>query len=254
MALITGLYEQLTRLIATVAKTPGNILRTRTLTPLKDIEWRFALTLASAVIIAFILASKLLVPLITNYPGPVYALFCGLIFGAGILMLLGYTKRVTHTLGALTGFALGALVVFIPQTHTELAPAALLALGGAAGFVMLLPGVSGSYLLLVTGTYTDMLAAVAQPLAHIPILAVFALGVAIGIILAALSVQTLLKTRRNSTLTFLAGIMLGALITPLMTVSQSVTSTASMILPAALFIAGIILSRVLWRQERSPNT
>ncbi len=240
MALITGVYEQLTTLIASVVKLPKRLYEQRSFEPIKNINYSFAIPLIIGVVAAFIAATQLLVPLITQQPGYVYAVFCGLILGAALMLILYNTHKLAHTLTGIAGFILGLGALLLPHTDAAPTPIFLFILGIAAGFVMLFPGVSGSYLLLVTGHYALLLAAIGQPFANAVFLITFGAGVLIGIGLAALCVQYVLRIAREHTLLFLSGLMLGALITPLITIHQATTGTTGWMLVTVLFAVGTI--------------
>lgn len=253
MALIAGLYERLTALIAALARLPLTILQEKTLLPVTEIDWRFFSALAIGVAAAFALAAQLLPPLIDRYPGPLYALFAGLILATAALLAKEHaTTLLTYATLAL-GVLIGLLALLFSAQATTTAPLAIATLGIAAGFVMLLPGVSGSYLLLVTGYYPLFLAALATPLTHLELLVPFAAGVVLGIILAALSVHWLLERARNHTLLFLAGLMIGSLVHPSRTILEHTTTVSTMLIAAGTCVLGIILAWTLHQTGPTPR-
>lgn len=245
MALITGVYERLTTLITSLSRLPQRVFSSRSLKPFTTVDWRFASLLTVGVILAFAVASRLLPPLIIHYPGPVYALFVGLILATAVILILQHLIRAQHVLTGLIGLTLGLAVMFLPHSVATPNTLMMIALGVAAGFVMLLPGVSGSYLLLVTGYYALLLTALATPFSHLHVLIPFALGVLGGILIAALTVTSLLKWQRDHTMVFLAGIMLGALINPLLLIAEHTTTPMHWLVVSALALLGVLIAWLL---------
>jgi len=248
VALITGLYARLTALIATLAQTPLAVLRTRSFKPLRAVEWGFAFALGTGVILAIAIASRTLPQLLATYPTPVYALFVGLIVATAVIILLEHITRLTHVLIGLCATMIGLVTLIVSTQSPSVSTVALFILGLSAGFIMLLPGVSGSYLLLVTGHYTIVLSALAEPLAHLALLIPFAVGVGAGILSAALTVTKLLRVAKQHTMVALGGLMLGALAHPITLVLGNATTTFDWALASTLVLVGVVLIILLQRK------
>jgi uncharacterized membrane protein len=123
-------------------------------------------------------------------------------------------------LGMITGIVAMAALALLesatngPVTHQS-GTAMLILTGAAAGAAMVLPGLSGSYLLLILGQYISILAAVealrqGQYELAFGVLIPVAIGVGIGIILISNIVASLLKHARQATLGVLLGLLLGS--------------------------------------------
>jgi putative membrane protein len=82
--------------------------------------------------------------------------------------------------------------------------------GALAICAMILPGISGSYLLLVLGEYPILVEKLADPFHSIPFLATFGVGCVIGLLAFSRVIEYLLKEKRNSTMAFLIGLILGS--------------------------------------------
>jgi len=82
-------------------------------------------------------------------------------------------------------------------------------MGALAISAMILPGISGSFILLIMGGYFDVLRAIA--VRDIPVLGSFALGCGIGLILFSRLLELLLQKWHNGTMAFLVGLVLGSL-------------------------------------------
>ena len=167
-----------------------------------------------------------------RYPWVMYSLFIGLAAG-GIPILWRLVKPLDRTVvlsAAVAVGVMGLLAALDPERVSRggapgpAAYALLIAAGASGGAAMILPGVSGAYLLLVLGQYRPIVDAVAQsvdiaragawdaagPILHV--LLPVAVGIVAGIAGVSNLVRALLATRRRATLGFLLGLLLGAVI------------------------------------------
>ncbi|MGL5358101.1 MAG: DUF368 domain-containing protein, partial [Shewanella sp.] len=144
------------------------------------------------------------------HPIPIWSFFFGLILISVVHML----KQVTgFTLGRLGLFALGVVVAWV---ITVLNPVAVEAsylnifFGGAIAIcAMVLPGISGSFILLLLGLYPVVLGAAKN--IELDILACFALGAVFGLLSFSHLLSALLRKYHDGTIVFLTGLMLGTL-------------------------------------------
>ena len=157
-----------------------------------------------------------------------FSLFIGLTLG-GIPVLLRSTGRPTPMimLGCLVGIALMAMLAFGGSGAVDAAGSSsilmLFVAGLAAGGAMLLPGLSGSYVLLILGQYVIVLTAIDELRSvlssgvfgdlggPLEVIVPVALGVLLGIALVGLVVRWLLARFRSLTLGVLLGLLVGAL-------------------------------------------
>lgn len=214
MALIMGIYEQLLTAISVgfrmiLAAVRGNF--TRAVELFRSIQWGFILPLLLGIAIAIGIASIFVPELLDSYPTESRALFLGLV-GASIAIPWnripnpGFQAVATTVVFAVPAFFLSGL----PSGTVE-NPALWMAFAGAAVAIcaMILPGVSGSFLLLVLGLYEPTLEAVRDlDLAYV---AVFALGAIAGLGSFATLLRRLLSTNHDRTMAALVGLMLGSL-------------------------------------------
>jgi putative membrane protein len=214
MALIMGIYEQLLTAISQGFRTILAAVRgdgTRAGEHFRSIQWSFILPLGAGIAVAIGIASIFVPDLLESYPIESRALFLGLV-GASIAIPWnripnpGYQAVVTAFAFAVPAFFLSGL----PSAVVE-DPALWMAFAGAAVAIcaMILPGVSGSFLLLVLGLYEPTLEAVRDlDLAYV---AVFALGAITGLGSFATLLRRLLSTNHDRTMAALVGLMLGSL-------------------------------------------
>ena len=221
MLLAVGLYPQF---IAGVAEASALKLRPPVLLMLTCVGGSAALAIAGG--------ARAIGLVLDQYPWVMYSLFIGLAAG-GIPLIWRLVRPLDRTV-ALSGLAavaaMALLAVVDPERVSragEQGPAAyalLVVAGVSGGAAMILPGVSGAYLLLVLGQYRPIVDAVAQtveiaragawdaagPVLHV--LVPVAIGIVAGVVGVSNLVQALLATRRRATLGFLLGLLLGAVI------------------------------------------
>ena len=163
MAFILGIYEELIDSIRAFATLDTiKLATTFKLKKLYDtLPWRFLLALGIGVLVAFVSLAKFLAFSLENYPSLTFALFFGLVL-ASIITVLKQVKKwrapcvIAVVLGAIFAFGVVTLVpVETPHVWWNLFLCGMIII-----CAMILPGISGSFLLLILGQYKYVLAAV----------------------------------------------------------------------------------------------
>ena len=180
---------------------------------MKKIDWKFFLPLAAGVAIALFLLSGIMTYLLTNFPANTFAFFAGLILASAFLLYKTLDKLSTNNviallIGIVTAYVLGSLTAF-SIAHTL---PIIFASGAIAICAMLLPGISGAFLLVLLGQYEYVIAAIHER--NLLIIAVFGVGALVGLAFFSKLVDTLLQKHKTITLYVLTGLMLGALRVP----------------------------------------
>ena len=207
--------------------------------------------------------------LLDGYPSAMYSLFIGLTLG-GVPILWRMVQPLDRpVIGSAAGAI--ALMVLLATTEPERAGAgassdaaayAMLAVAGfSGGAAMILPGVSGAYLLLLLGQYrpiVDAVAAVASAAragdadmaaAALFVLLPVAVGVGLGVVCVSNLVELLLERYRRTTLGFLLGLLLGSVVG--LWPFAGVPSTAQAAAGAALALTGFAVSWTISRLGRA---
>ncbi len=221
VALILGIYETLIDGAGHLARAVGCVIRdglsgrglARAAEHVRAVRWSVVLPVGVGMLTAIFLGAKLLSPIIEANPVQTRAIFAGLIAASLIvpIRMTGARWRAADVVIA----AAAAAVIFVVMGMPALTPPEnppLLLIGVAAAFAvcaLVLPGVSGSYLLLTLGLYAPTLVAVSA--LNVPYLATFALGGIIGLGLFVPVLQWLLSNRRRITLVIMTGFMAGSL-------------------------------------------
>lgn len=251
VALITHIYARFINVIAQLSVFPKYALQVRSLNELQDtikrIDLRFLGLLGAGIVFAVSVMSGLLTQAIQEYPQILISFFCGLILATAISLYVqsGGSRAATtiFILGAMAGLA----ITHLPFLGIQANLLATFVLGVIAFSVMLLPGVSGSYVLLISGQYEMILSAIRTPLVSLNTIILFALGGVLGLGVSSNLIQHVLSKYKQQTYAALAGIMLGTLRTPL----QSITSATTNEPIGLVFIASIVaIALVLWLEIR----
>lgn len=222
MALITGIYDRLIYAIKSVdTQTVGNLLRLRLQAVFAHFHWRFLLLLFIGIFSAVFFFTRI-VPLqvyMFTHPEIVYGLFFGLIVGSIILLIVeispedrSWKNIIPLTAGALFGFW---IVTLVPADTPESFWFVFLS-GAVAISAMVLPGISGSYLLLIFRKYDYLLTQIgtigsAETLTAFLNLLPFVLGALAGLALFTRLLSWLLKNYHAVTLLVLIGFLIGSL-------------------------------------------
>ncbi len=220
VALIVGVYETLIdsagHLARGVARFVADGARGRGLARARAefaaVRWSVVLPVGFGMIAAVLAASAILAPLIEAEPVASRALFAGLILASLVvpIRMVGGRWRMREyavaVVGAIAGFALTSL----PQIDPLEPPLPVVALAAAfAVCALVVPGVSGSFILLAVGMYAPTLAAVNER--DLVYLGVFILGAMVGLGLFVSVLQWLLVHRRRVMLAMMTGLMVGSL-------------------------------------------
>lgn len=255
VALVVGIYE---RLIHSVRAGASGVFHLARLDlggarrRFGEVEWRLVLPLGAGILTALYIGSRVVPPLLEAYPVQVRALFFGLILGSLVIPV----RRMRHVGGpelALMAVAAVAAFFLVGLPPREIAdPPLLLVFPFAAIAIcaMILPGVSGAFLLLVLGIYAPTLEALAS--LDVPYVAVFVAGAAVGLGLFSNLLEWLLEHHHEWTMAALVGLMAGSLraLWPWLTEDRGVLAPpdgASLMLAAGLGLLGAaVILAVAW--------
>ena len=212
IAFMTGIYEELISSINSINMEALRLLFTgKFKTFWKYINGTFLISLALGILISVFSLAKLMQFLLSDYPIRTWAFFFGLIVASSIFILRGVKSwKIKDVIITLIGVVLGVTVCTLSPTQTPDNIWFIFICGAIAICAMILPGISGSFILLILGKYDFMMSAIAEM--NIPVLIVFALGAATGILAFAKFLNWLLSKYHRATLLTLAGFIIGSLV------------------------------------------
>lgn len=213
MALILGIYERLLKAIRSFDRAwLENIFSFRIKTAFAANDLLFLMPLGAGILLALIFFTRVipLPTLIITHPELIYGLFFGLIV-ASVVILMGEVDRygVKEIVIALAGVLLGLVIVNLVPVETPTAAWFIFLCGFIAISAMLLPGISGSFILLILGKYAYIINALGD--FNIVVMLTFGAGALTGLVVFSRAIVWLLKRYHQATLLVIKGILVGSL-------------------------------------------
>jgi putative membrane protein len=242
IAFITGIYD---RLIGGI-KDAGRALRALASGRVRDawklIDWRFFLPLFLGIAVAFLIGSRFIPAMIEQYPAAVFSFFVGLVIASAWFLYRQIPRHDATGIGLIVlGTLVGLGIALTPATRSTGVPPVwwIFLLGAIAICAMVLPGISGSYILLILGQYEFMLSALHE--LNIPYIVAFMGGATIGLLSFARLVSYLLKKYHAYTFSCLLGLMIGSLYRPASDAVLAITGPSVALVAVVLFVVGAVL-------------
>lgn len=214
IALVLGIYERLIRNVRSGAGALGRLARfdwSGFVRKFKTVEWSFLIPLLGGIGIAVVSLAGVLQTQLDRRPEVMSALFFGLI-AASIYVSLRLVRKLNNTrililaASSVTSFWLLGLRSGAVEDPTLLM---VLGAGAIAICAMILPGVSGSFILLMLGMYEHMITSVDDR--DLAVIAVFGIGAVLGLGSFSTLLNWLLDNFHDTLLIVLIGVMVGSL-------------------------------------------
>ncbi|GAA3940524.1 DUF368 domain-containing protein [Litoribacillus peritrichatus] len=211
IAFITGIYGRLLAALNRFNITALGLLKSGQIKALwEHLDAAFLVTLLSGILVSIFSLAKLVTFVLTNYPEPLWSFFAGLILSSSFFVLKEveqwrFIERLLVIVGVLAAYLISAAV----PVEVDKSQWMIFLSGAFAICAMILPGVSGSFILLVLGMYAFILEAVHS--LNFSVLLVFVAGCAIGLLSFSRLLSYLLDKYTSLTLAVLTGFLLGAL-------------------------------------------
>lgn len=251
IALITGIYDKLIGSISNI-----KLLFIKPLLKgdfkgfkkqlLEEVDFKFFIPLLLGIAIAMIAMAGVINYLLTDYAGFTYSFFAGLILASIIIL---YKQLDAFNIKAVLITVIFAILGYLFVGLNAIQASHTLPILFGSGFIaicaMLLPGISGSSLLLLLGQYEYMIDAL-HSLRIVEII-VFIIGAALGFMGMSRVIKYLLKNHKQATVAALIGIMIGSMRVPL----QQIVGVPTSSLPICLIIGVIGMAIVLVVELRS---
>ena len=225
IALITGIYERLIYAISSIKFSflkpllTGNFADFKTKL-IEEIDFELFIPLFLGIGIAFITLAKVISYLLDTQTAYTFSFFLGLILASAYIL---YTKLDDLNIKIIVITAIGIILSYVFVGLNPIATNHSLIVIFISGLIaicaMILPGISGSFLLLLLGQYQYMLNALNSR--NLIEIIVFGIGAVIGILGFSKLLNYLLEKYESATMAFLIGIMLGTLRLPIIKITSS---------------------------------
>jgi putative membrane protein len=212
IAFITGIYG---RLVAAIAAFDVTLLRLllggRIAAAWEHVDGSFLVALMAGIGTSLLGLSHALGLLLERQPLLLWSFFFGLVAASALLLLRRVsTWHLPAWLGLAAGVLLAVAVALAPALSLPAQPLSFFFAGALAICAMILPGVSGSFILVLLGLYPALLDALRE--LQLATLALFAAGAACGLLAFSRLLNLLLHRHHSTTLATLTGFLVGSLL------------------------------------------
>ncbi len=252
IAVITKIYDQLVYSIRAVDLRACGLLFTGQFRAVWEyINGTFLLILALGILSGLLISANTVLFLLENYFAPLMAFFIGMVLASSALLRNEFSLKAWQNIVALfVGLLLAMSIGFISPRSAELSLLYVFFSGAIAISAMILPGLSGAFILLLLGVYEFILGALLS--FNLPYITVFVLGCAVGLIAFSRVLSWLLREHHQLSYGFITGMLLGSVtaLWPWPTAEERY----NMLLPAALCLvlgaAVVVLLQKLFSSKR----
>lgn len=215
IALITGIYSRLIAAISAFASVSiwklffrGDFKKWW-----KEADGNFLVALFVGLVVSILTLAKVVTWALVEYPVITWAFFFGLIIVSAFYMLMDIKdKRLKDGLWIIIGIALGLAFCFLTPTHTPETSWFYFVSGAVAICTMILPGISGSFILQIFGNYDIIMKSLDVSALNWSVLVPFALGAIVGIVAFSKFLKWLLSRYERQTMLLLVGFVLGTML------------------------------------------
>ncbi len=211
IAFITGIYKELLDSIKSFDTHAFQLLIKGSFHPLwVYVNGKFLAVLLSGIALSILTFANLIHYLLDHNPIQLWSFFFGLIIISSLTVIKQIKNwRLTVVLGGLAGILLGYLITDISPASTPETGLFIFFSGALAISAMILPGISGSFILLILGKYEFIISAIKD--LNLFVLTLFALGCVVGLLSFTRLISWFIEKYHDITIALLAGFMLGSL-------------------------------------------
>lgn len=212
IAFITGIYEELIYSIKSVDLKAFKLFSQLQLRNFwKHINGNFLITLVSGMAISILLFSRIISYLLDFHPFKIWGLFFGLIIASAIFILkkIDSFNFLTY-LSLIFGLLLASYISLVSPTMTSNSSISIFTSGAIAISAMILPGISGSFILVFLSKYEFILNALNE--FNFEVLSIFILGCIFGLVFFSRIITFLFNRFSSVVISLLVGFLFGSLI------------------------------------------
>ncbi len=211
IAFISGIYEELIGSIKSIDVDAFKLLGQFQIKSFwKKINGNFLISVLAGIVTSLLSLARLMTYLLEHHPIPVWSFFFGLILVSAPLIMRDIKKwDFTTILSGIVGIVIAYLITILSPTETPTNLLFIFFCGALAICAMILPGISGAFILLLIGKYEYMIKALIG--FDLPVIFVFVTGCFLGLLGFSRFLSWILTHYRFPTLALLAGFMIGSL-------------------------------------------
>jgi putative membrane protein len=225
----------------------------------QHINGTFLLILALGILCGLLISANTMLFLLENYFVPLMAFFIGMVLASSALLRNEFSLRTWQNILALfLGFLLAMSIGFITPRSAELSHIYVFFSGAIAISAMILPGLSGAFILLLLGVYEFILGALLG--FDLPYILAFMLGCGVGLLAFSRVLSWLLRAHHELSYGFITGMLLGSIsaLWPWQQAQAEVGEGYTMLLPAlvclVLGVVVVVLLQVVFATKPSESS
>ncbi len=258
IAFITGIYDRLLHAINSLRGRWLNLFFQnlffqrnfkQALAALGEIHFSFLIPLGLGIILSLYFFSGIVNKFLTSYPALTFSFFFGLI-AASIWLLFQKVKMTSfhNALSLLCGFVIAYLIAGATAAAVSHSLLVIFFSAALAICAMILPGISGAFVLLLLGQYQFLLQSLQE--FNLPVIFTFAMGALLGLLSFVKLLDYILHHYRAVTMSFLVGLMIGSLRIPFVSIAENGGVSLFVLLSgAAGFILVLILEKIFHQKD-----
>lgn len=211
IAFITGIYEELINSLSNINIKAFKTLRNDGIKAFwSHINGNFFVALFLGIAISVFSLAKLVTFLLENHPVLLWSFFFGLVLASGLLIMKTIRKwNIVNILGIITGTAIAGFISSMEVTASGGDSWYILLSGAIAICAMILPGISGAFILVLLGSYDIVISGIKD--VDLKIIGLFAIGCIIGLLSFSRVLKYLFTHFKNFVLALLSGFLFGSL-------------------------------------------
>jgi putative membrane protein len=211
IAFISGIYGELLHSLKSVDIEALNLLRQFRISDLwKHINGNFLVAVLAGIVTSIVSLAKLMTYLLEHHPIQIWSFFFGLILISSPLILRQIKKwKIGVVLSFIIGTGAAYVITILSPTQTPEALWFIFIAGAIAICAMILPGISGAFILLLLGKYEFIIRSLIE--LNFPVILVFTIGCVVGLLSFSHLLTWILDRYHDLTVALLAGFMVGSL-------------------------------------------
>ncbi|MCG9777463.1 DUF368 domain-containing protein [Photobacterium damselae] len=211
IAFITGIYDTLLESIRRINPKLITVLKEKGIKgAFEHINGTFLIALFAGILTSIFTLARFITWMLHTHPIPLWSFFFGLIIVSVIHMFKQVDRwALTRFIAVILGAAFAYGITVVNPVSMDPTPVNIVIAGAIAICAMILPGISGSFILLLLGMYAPILGAAKSM--DVVTLGLFAMGCVVGLLTFSHILSWILRNYRDIALTFLTGLMIGTL-------------------------------------------
>ncbi|HIF9480065.1 DUF368 domain-containing protein [Photobacterium damselae] len=211
IAFITGIYDTLLESIRRINPKLITVLKEKGIKgAFEHVNGTFLIALFAGILTSIFTLARFITWMLHTHPIPLWSFFFGLIIVSVIHMFKQVDRwALTRFIAVILGAAFAYGITVVNPVSMDPTPVNIVIAGAIAICAMILPGISGSFILLLLGMYAPILGAAKSM--DVVTLGLFAMGCVVGLLTFSHVLSWILRNYRDIALTFLTGLMIGTL-------------------------------------------